>query len=125
MVKNLYDIRFLRRGNWKKRYNRIINMATEYLTKKLTPNDCIEMLLFANRIQMERFAKLCAEYIDTNFLFVFSSDEFLELDAEQLGTLLSLMVFQKMNKDDAKSGIKFWAKYKRAQRKKYVSDLLK
>lgn len=110
--------------NLQQRYDRVILKCTIFLVQKLTFNNCIDTILFANKHKMYELVLLSASFINKNFEMVFSSDEFIELEAKQLFTLLPLLVYNEVTKDNMENIILFWSKYKRAKRKKHIDDLL-
>lgn len=108
----------------KQRYDYVIEKCTHFLAKKLTVNNCIDTILFANIHQMSQLSLLSASFIDNNFEMVFTSDEFIEMEPRHLFILLPLLIYDEMAKADMKNSILFWSKYKRTERKKYIGDLL-
>lgn len=125
MVK--YDFGIGRKQGGKKltirqRYARVIEMCTDYLEKKLTIENCMEMILFANRHRMKRLTQTAATFIDVNFEKVFTSDEFLELSIDQLNILTTLLVYNEMAGDDLDNAVLLWSKYQRKMSKrKHIS----
>lgn len=105
----------------RQQYNRVIEMCTEYLEQKMTVNNCIEMMIFADKHRMYRLSRMAAKFIDVNFETVFISDEFLELTIDQLLDIVPLLVYKEMTEDDIQNAILLWSKYKRVERKKCVN----
>lgn len=106
------------------RYDKVIKMCSDYLARKLTVNNCIDMILFARKHRIIPLHKLAAVFIDQYFDMIFTSDEFIELEPDQLFNLLPTLIYDEMTKDDIKNAIIFWSKYKKAERKKYTGVLL-
>lgn len=106
------------------RYDHVINVCSIYLARKLTVNNCIDMILFARKHRIDRLQKMASVFIDQYFDMIFTSDEFIELEPDQLFNLLPILIYDEMTKDDIKNAIIFWSKYKKAERKKYTGVLL-
>lgn len=102
----------------KQHYAHVIALCTNYLEQKLTVNNCIDTILFADSHGMERLSRLTAMFIDVNFEMVFTSDEFLELNTSQLIALMPLLLYNEMSEDDMKNAVLLWSKYKQSERKK-------
>lgn len=120
-------IRKCRRNNLssiQRRYNQILKNCSEYLSRKLTVNNCIEMILFGKKHRMQHLILSSAVFIDKNFEKVFVSDEFIEMTSCELFELLPLLIFDEMKKDDFINAVMFWSKYKPAERKKHTHVLL-
>lgn len=111
---------WLQRLSINQHYNRVIEMCTDYLERKLTTSNCIDLLIFAHDHQMDRLYRLCASYIDIHFESVFTSDEFLELSIDKMITLIPLLVYDEMSESDMENALQLWSKYKRLERKKRV-----
>lgn len=129
-ISTAYDENRLRRRRRQKltlqqRYDNVINMCSGYLARKLTVNNCIDMILFAKKHRMYRLLQLSAAFIDHNFEMVFTSDEFIELEPEHLFKLLPMLIYNEMTEDIMRNAIMFWFKYKKAERKKYIDVLMK
>lgn len=99
-------------------YNRVIEKCTNYLERKLTTSNCIDMLIFAHRHEMDRLYRLTASFIDVHFEHVFTSDEFFELSTDQMITLMPLLIYDEMKESDMENALQLWYKYKRIERKR-------
>lgn len=106
------------------RYDRLIKNCSNYLGKKLNVANCIDLILFAKKHQMNRLILLCAVFIDANFEKVFTSDEFIEMEIDGIFDLTTVLIFNEMTKNDLKNAIMFWCQYKRRERNKHIDDLL-
>lgn len=102
----------------RQRYVRVIEMCTDYLEKKLTIENSMDMILFASRHRMERLTQSAAMFIDVNFEKVFTSDEFLELSIDQVNILTTLLIYNEMTAEDLDNAVLLWAKYQRMVSKK-------
>lgn len=82
------------------------------------------MILFAEKHGMRRLGLTAASFMDNNFEMVFTTDEFIELQIDDLLILLHSLIYDQLNPDDMKNAILFWSKYKRTERRIYVNYLL-
>ena len=120
----LRRLRQSRKLSLQQRYDHIIDVCSNYLARKLTVNNCIDIILFAKKRRLYRLLQLAAVFIDQHFDMVFTSDEFIELEPDHLYNLLTTLIYDEMTADDVKNAIMFWSKYKRSERKKYIDALL-
>lgn len=98
-------------------YNRVIEMCTKYLERKLSTTNSIHTLIFAHSHGMDRLYRLTASFIDVHFESVFTSDEFFELSIDEMITLMPLLIYDEMNESDMQNALLLWYKYKRIERK--------
>lgn len=105
-------------------FDRVIEMCTDYLGKKLTISNCIDTLIFAHNHGMHRLYQLTASFIDVNFESVFTSDEFFEMTTDQMIEFSPLLIYDEMSESDMQNALLLWSKYKRIERKKHV-DLMR
>lgn len=82
------------------------------------------MILFAEKHGMWRLGLSAASFMDNNFEMIFTTDEFIELEPNDLLNLLNLLCYDQLTEGDMASAILFWSKYKRPERKMYVNSLL-
>lgn len=108
----------------KQRFDRVIERCSMYLIRKTTVDSCLDLILFANRHKMHRLSKYCAVFIDLTFEKVLSSDEFLEMNAEQLTALLPLLIYNEMTSMDMKNAIQLWAMYRKKERRQHIERLI-
>lgn len=107
-----------RRLSIQQQYDRVIEMCTTYLAEKLTVWNAIDMIFFARNHRMTRLQATVALFIDVNHETVFTSDEFLELNIDQIIALSVLLIYNEMSSDNMENAILLWTKYQRTVQKK-------
>lgn len=113
----------------KQRYNKVVGMCCRYLIKKLSERNCIGMLLYAHDYpQLPMLMKKSVQFIVANHQKAFTSDEFLELQADQLHRLLNLLQYRIQYRDipveDVKDAIWLWIGYNPKERQSNADILL-
>lgn len=115
---------WLQRLSIREHFDRVIELCTNYLERKLTISNCIDMLIFAHNHRMHRLYRLTASFIDVHFETVFTSDEFFELTIDQMITLMPLLIYDEMAETDMENALLLWSKYKRVEQKNHI-DLMR
>jgi len=120
----------------------IVAGCSDYLGRNLQASNCLGVLKFAARYDLEPLLNLCESYASEHFLEVRSLfcrcecwikviqfqvcdyEEFLELDAEEVAQLLSRDDLDVANEEDVFYGIMKWIDHDSESRKKFLAKLL-
>lgn len=105
------------------RYQHVITSCCEYLSQKVSADNAIRMLLFADDHRLNPMVDYCAQYIVEHVAEVFSSDEFLEVPVRRLRQLLQLLSGRAIAKEAVRNGVSLWAEYEPDQRYRYLDDV--
>lgn len=100
-------------------------MCCDYLVSKINVDNCIDMALFAHKNQFHRLSQSVLRYIDKNFKWVFTSDEYLELPINDLLKLIPILVYDEMHETEVVNAISLWISYRRPIRKPFKTALFK
>lgn len=105
------------------RYHNVITSCCEYLSRKVSADNSIRMLLFADDHRLNPMVDYCAQYIGEHVAEVLSSDEFLEVSVRRLKQLLQLLGSRAIAMEDVRNGVLLWAEYEPDQRYRYLDDV--
>lgn len=103
----------------------VVNACCNFLAKQLHPSNCLGFALFAEQQSCHTLFKLSTSYTCQNFMQVCKNQEFFQLNAEQLATLLKSDDLNVPTEQDVFHALMSWVQYDSENRDKCIPDLLR
>lgn len=103
----------------------VVNACCNFLAKQLHPSNCLGFALFAEQQSCETLFKLSTSYTCQHFLQVSKNQEFYQLNAAQLATLLKSDELNVPAEQDVFHALMSWVQYDSDAREKCIPELLR
>lgn len=103
----------------------VVNACCNFLAKQLHPSNCLGFALFAEQQSCHTLFKLSTSYTCQNFMQVCKNQEFFQLNADQLATLLKSDDLNVPTEQDVFHALMSWVQYDSENREKCIPDLLR
>lgn len=102
----------------------VVNACCNFLAKQLHPSNCLGFALFAEQQSCSALFHLSTSYTSQHFMQVCKNQEFYQLSAEQLATLLKSDDLNVPTEQDVFHALMSWVQYDFDTREKYIPELL-
>lgn len=102
----------------------VVNACCNFLAKQLHPSNCLGFALFAEQQSCHTLFKLSTSYTCQHFMQVCKNQEFYQLSADQLATLLKSDDLNVPTEQDVFHALMSWAQHDFVVREKCIPDLL-
>lgn len=104
--------------------NAVVTACCNFLAKQLHPSNCLGFALFAEQQSCNTLLKLSSSYTCHHFMQVCKNQEFYQLSAEQLATLLKSDDLNVPSEQDVFHALMAWVQHDVVTREKCIPDLL-
>ncbi|XP_055853938.1 kelch-like protein 5 [Episyrphus balteatus] len=104
--------------------NAVVTACCNFLARQLHPSNCLGFAFFAEQQSCTTLLKLAKAYTCQHFMQVCKNQEFFQLNAEQLGKLLSNDDLNVPSEQDVFHSLMSWVQQDTATREKFIPELL-
>ncbi|XP_067639390.1 kelch-like protein 5 [Eurosta solidaginis] len=104
--------------------NAVVTACCNFLARQLHPSNCLGFAFFAERQSCTTLLRLAKSYTCQHFMQVCKNQEFLQLDSEQLGKLISSDDLNVPTEEDVVHSLKLWVQHDAINREKHIPELL-
>lgn len=102
----------------------VVTACCNFLAKRLHPSNCLGFALFAEQQSCHTLYNLSTSYTSQHFMQVCKNQEFYQLSAEQLTTLLKSDDLNVPTEQDVFHALMSWVQYEFDAREKHIPELL-
>lgn len=103
----------------------VVTACCNFLAKRLHPSNCLGFALFAEQQSCHALYNLSTSYTSQHFMQVCKNQEFYQLSAEQLATLLKSDDLNVPTEQDVFHALMSWVQHEFEEREKHIPELLK
>lgn len=102
----------------------VVNACCNFLAKQLHPSNCLGFALFAEQQSCHTLFQLSTSYTSQHFMQVCKNQEFYQLSADQLATLLKSDDLNVPTEKDVFHALMSWVQFDFEAREKHIPELL-
>lgn len=103
----------------------VVNACCNFLAKQLHPSNCLGFALFAEQQSCHTLFKLSTSYTCQHFMQVCKNQEYFQLNADQLATLLQSDELNVPAEQDVFDALITWIHFDSEKREKHIPELLR
>ena len=101
----------------------IVGSCCEFLSKELTPSNCLGILLFSDAHSCKNLYQTVFNYIKRNFKDVCQNEEFLQIDKSTLLMFIKSEEIKVNKEEDVFAAVMSWVSHDLAERSKFIRQL--